>query len=140
MNPREPTTEEVERARAEITYALPHLQERGSTWADVNGVLEWWVRLYRLTAGGHDDRATRKPMLCGRCGRRMGHVFATAVNGVPQASPVVSNSVGMRRPPTGSRRGIATVMEPGALAKDRYEILCHTATAGPARRSPPTGC
>ena len=64
-------------------------------------------------------------MLCGRCGRRLGHVFAVAGDGLPQASPVRGNTVGMQRPPTGTRRDITTVMEPGAPAKVRYEIPCH---------------
>lgn len=125
MNPHEPTPEEVERARSEIAHVLPHLQQRGSAWVDVDEVLEWWVRLYRLTDGGHDERATRKPILCGKCGRRLGHAYASVVAGVPQASPVMGNTVGMQRPPTGTRQDITTVMAPRAPARDRYQISCH---------------
>lgn len=64
-------------------------------------------------------------MLCGRCGRRLGHVYAGAVDGVPLASPVMKYTVGMQHPPTGSRRDIAPVMAPDAPARDRYEIPCH---------------
>lgn len=103
---------------------VPQLQRHGSPWTDVEEALAWWARLYQLTGNAEDRKAASKPMLCGKCGRRLGSAYASAPNGLPHAAPV-DNHIGQPRQATGGGRSITDASIPEALAHERWEVTCH---------------